>query len=366
MKFVCNRDSLMNEIQIAFDIVSSRNFQIVLSYVLLEVKEGQLTIKATDLHTGFTSTLPVDDSEEGSCTVYCEKLLGILKNVPEGDISFSLDKSNMKIHPVGKDIDFSLKTIGIENFPELHTTGSDTFFPMVQKDLLELIQNTIHSVSTDKARHFMNGAFMERDGDNLVMVGTDGRRLSICSKEIIGLPEFKPVIIPPKFLHTLQKILTGEGGVMVAIQERNLFIRVDSMVIYTTYIEGTFPNYKRAIPEDHPHTCIVNREQLLEAVRRVQLLVDPKSKRLYLDIDKNTVTLSSDENEMGVAKEVVECRYDGYPMKTAMNINYLLSPIKIAQCKQVQFELKEGKHAVVLTSSPKEDYVHVIMPMQVE
>ncbi len=366
MKFVCNRDALIEEIQVAFDIVSSRNFQIVLSYVLLEVKEGELTIKATDLHTGFTSTLPVDSAEDGSCTVYCEKLLGILKNVPQGDISFSLDNNNMKIHPLDKDIDFSLKTIGTENFPELHTTGADTFFSISQHDLLDLIQNTIYSVSTDKARHFMNGVYMEKDEDTLVMVGTDGRRLSLCKKEVIELPDFKSVIIPPKFLHTLRKILSGEGGVLISIQDRHLFVKIDSTLIYTTYIEGTFPNYKRAIPEDHPHTCIINRDHISEALKRVQLLVDPKSKRIYLDIDKSTVTLSSDENEMGVAKEVVECRYDGYPMRTAVNIGYLLSAIRNAECKQIQLGLKEGKNAILLTASPKEDYLHVIMPMQID
>ncbi len=366
MKFVCNRDALIEEIQIASDIVSSKNFQIVLSYILLEITDGELTIKATDLHTGLTSKLPVESSDNGSCTVYCEKFLGILKNVPEGDISFSLEGKNMKIHPLGKDIDFSLKTIGTENFPELHTTTEDTFFPISQKDLLDLISNTIDSVSTDKARHFMNGAYMEKDEDCIAMVGTDGRKLSLCKKEIENLPDFKPVIIPPKFLKTLRKILTGEGMTLVSIRERQLFVQIDNMVIYTTYIEGTFPNYKRAIPENHPYTCLINREHILEAIKRVHILVDQKSKRIYLDIDKDSIVLSSDEGEMGVAKEVVECRYDGFPMKTAMNIDYLLNPIRSADCKQIQLELKEGKNAIVLTSSPKEDYIHVIMPMQVD
>ncbi len=366
MKFICNRDALIHEMQIASDIVSSKNFQIVLSYVLLEVKNNELIIKATDLHTGFTSTLPIESSEEGSCTVYCEKFLGILKNVPEGDISFSLEKNNMKIRPEEKDIDFSLKTIGTENFPELYETAIDTYFSISQKDMIELINNTVHSVSTDKARHFMNGVYIEKDEESFVMVGTDGRRLSLCAKEIIGLPDFKSVIIPPKFFHTLKKIMLGEGGIMVSIQERHIFVKYNNMVVYSTYIDGSFPNYKRAIPENQPYTCIINREQLLEALRRVQLLVDPKSKRLYLDIDSDTITLSSDEGDMGVAKEVIECRYTGHPVKKAINIDYLMSPVRNLQCKQVELSLNDGKHPIVLTSAPKEDYLHVIMPMQID
>ena len=97
MKFRCNKNSILNEISTAQGIISSRNNLSILSNVLLEAGNGSLCIKATDLKIGFETVIPVDVEEPGSTTVFCDKLLGVLRTFPEGDVIFTLEGDNFII-----------------------------------------------------------------------------------------------------------------------------------------------------------------------------------------------------------------------------------------------------------------------------
>ena len=119
MKFSCERDLLMREIQTAQEIISSRNALSILSNVLLQAEGEQLAIRATDLKVGFETGLAVDVSDPGVVTVYCEKLLSILRALPEGEVEFAVeDNSSFVIRPRFKKIDFRLKSIS-DNVTEM-------------------------------------------------------------------------------------------------------------------------------------------------------------------------------------------------------------------------------------------------------
>ena len=98
MKFSCNKNSLLNEIAVAQGIISSRNTMSILSNVLLEVKDGNLYIKATDLKIGYETFIPVNMEDAGSTTVYCDKLLSVLRTFPDGDIKFKSEGQAYYIH----------------------------------------------------------------------------------------------------------------------------------------------------------------------------------------------------------------------------------------------------------------------------
>jgi hypothetical protein len=89
MKFTCHKNVILKEISIAQDIISSRNSLSILSNVLLETDNDKLIIKATDLKVSFISTIPVNVEISGSTTVFCDKFLGILRSLPDGEIEFS-------------------------------------------------------------------------------------------------------------------------------------------------------------------------------------------------------------------------------------------------------------------------------------
>jgi DNA polymerase-3 subunit beta len=251
MRFICDKGLLLKEVSIAQEIIASRNALSILSNVLLDASGSNLTIKATDLKVGFETTIPVQIEEEGSTTVFCDKFLGILRSLPEGDVTFEEKENNrLKIIPAEKKIDFQLKSISSDKFPEVLNLEGQNFFELPQAAFLDMVNQTIFAVSDDETRYFMNGVYFERKDDKLIMVATDGRRLSYAEKPLTdNVGEFSGIIIPTKILQLVRKLASGQGNLALSISEKNIFVQFDNQKISSNLIEGNFPNYNRVIPE---------------------------------------------------------------------------------------------------------------------
>ena len=367
MKFTCHKNVILKEIAIAQDIISSRNSLSILSNVLLEADNGALKIKATDLKVSFETQIPVDVSQEGSTTVFCDKFLGILRSLPDGDVEFNLSDGRLLIDPLFGKINFQLKSITSDKFPEIKEIEDDKYFELPQSSLIDMISQTIFSVSDDETRYFMNGVYLEHQEGTLSMVATDGRRLSFIKKDLTTeIKDFDAVIIPTKILHLIKKLSSGEGNLFLAVSEKTIFVKFDNQKISSNLIEGQFPNYNRVIPEHQEFNINVNKHDLIEALRRVSLLVEQKSRRIYMTFSTGAIILNSEESEIGVAKEEIVCDYEGDGLTVALNYLYLLEPLKVIKEEEITIKFTEANKAISIISVPEKDYFHIVMPMQLD
>ncbi len=367
MHFSCEKEIILKEISIAQEIISSRSSLSILSNVMLELKDDSLKIKATDLKVSFETDILVETKTPGSTTVFCDKLLGILKSLPDGEVEFEAQTDTMLyIRPVFKKIDFKLKSIPSDKYPEIKEISEDLYFSFPQKDLIDMVSKTLFSVSNDESRYFMNGVLFEKNDDNLVMVATDGRRLSFITKEIkLKLENIKGVIIPPKILILIKKLFSGEGNAFLALGDNNIFIRFNQHKLSSNLIEAQFPNYQRVIPDNQEHRLVVEKEVLQAALKRVSLLVEEKSRRIVLTFQPGNLIVSSSEGDIGMAKEEIPCEYEGPEATIAVNYLYLLDPLKEVAEDNVSLEFTETDKAMTLKPVPEQDYFHIVMPMQI-
>jgi DNA polymerase-3 subunit beta len=367
MKFTCEKNAFAREISFAQEIIASKNALSIMSNVLLEATEGSLSIKATDIKVSFETTIPVDTTEPGAITVFCDKLSGILSSIPEGDIAIEQDDSKVVVKPTFKKVRFQLKTIASEKFPELPAAPEESFFSLPAKDLKEMIEQTIFAVSDDETRYFMNGVYMEKADGGLVLVATDGRRLSFVKREFeANIPEFKGVIVPPKVLALVAKRAPDEGIVEIAVTEKSIFIRFGTYRISSVLIEGQFPNYQKVIPGEQKNSIAVKRTDLLDALKRVSIFVEQKSRRTFFGLSSGAIVLSSEESEIGTAREELPCRYEGPEATIALNYRYVEDPLKVIDTEDVLIEFTEPNRAITISPDPKADYFHIVMPMQIE
>ncbi len=367
MKFACQKNMLLKEIVLALDFTSQRNTLSIVSNVLLETHGNSLVIKATDQKVGFMTEIPVETMQSGSTTVFCDKFLGILRSLPDEPITFEEEGEKLLIYTEKKSIDFELRTISADKYPELERIPEDSFFPVGQKDFFGMIDQTIFAISDDETRYFMNGVYLEQESEGLVMVATDGRRLSFINRKFEqAIPSFNPVIIPAKFLTLLKKAGTGEGELLLSVSETIIFAKLGTQVMYSTLIKGQFPNYRRVIPASQSNLCIISVNEMNEALKRVSLLVENKAKRIYLDIESGIVTISSEESDFGQAKEIIHCDYSGESCRLAMNYSYLVSPLRVIEGDTFSLGFTESNRAVTVKPEPEKDYFHIIMPMQID
>ena len=367
MKFTFDRDAMLKEISIAQEIISTKNALSILSNVLFIAENNSLVIKATDIKVNFETRIPVDIEEEGTTTVFCDKFISILNSLPSGDIEFDQKDTIVTIKPIAIKGQFKLKSMASDKFPEFTSSENVPYFDIPAEDFKNMITQTIFALSDDETRYFMNGVFFEKNEDDLTLVSTDGRRLAYVSKPLCqGVNSFSSAIVPPKILNIILKRAPSEGFVSLAIFEKMIFVKFGSYQFTSVLIDGQFPNYRRVIPESQLYNFQVEKADLQNALKRVGLLVDKKIQRIYLEIKPGRLTISSQETEIGIAKEEIPCRYDGEEITIAVSFIHIEEPLRVMNTERLNFEFSGEMKAITLRSEPAEDYFHIIMPMQME
>lgn len=363
MKFNFDRDAMIKEISIAQEIITNKSPISILSNILLIAKDNSLTIKASDTAVNFITKIPVDIIEEGSTTIYCDKFMSILSSSPSGEIEFSQEDIKVVIKPTTKKIKFQLKSIASEKFADIPESNNIPFFEVYAKDLKQMIQQTIFSVSEDSNRFFMTGVYFTKKDEKFVMVSTDSRRLSYSEKEIASEMNFPSAIVPTKILRCILKNASDEGNILLAIVDNLIFVKFGNYEFSSKLIDGQFPNYQKVIPENQLHKFQVNRDDLEAALKRIEIMIDKKVGRIVFKIAPGTLNISSPESELGTADEEIPCRYDGEEISIALNNRYVSEPLKTIENENVVFEFTEVTKAVTMRTEPAEYFFHIIMPM---
>jgi DNA polymerase-3 subunit beta len=303
--------------------------------------------------------------ESGSTTVIGEKFLGILNSIPDGELEFEQNDMKILIKPTSKKIKFQLKSIASEKFPEFPISNNAVFFEMPIREFKDMVQQTIFAVSDDETRYFMNGVFFEKKEEKIVMVATDGRRLAFVNKNIGNdVKDFTGIIIPPKILSIIMKRAGDEGLILISVTDKIIFIQFGSYHLSSVLLEGQFPNYQRVIPENQANSITVNRIEMLDALRRISILVEQKSRRVYLGAEPGVVSIYSEESDIGAAREEISCKYAGEAVSIALNYRYIEEPFKVMAGEEIEIRFTEPNRAITIVPVPEKDFFHVVMPMQ--
>lgn len=373
MKFTFDRDAMIKEVAIAQEIITNKSPVSILSNILLIAENNSLTIKATDPTVKFVTVIPVDIQEEGRTTVYCDKFMSIISNLPSGEIEFVQEDIKVTIKPIAKKIKFQLNSQASEKFPETGSSENIPFFEVPSKDFKEMIKQTIFAVSEDHTRIFLTGIYLLKNAENLTMVATDGHRLSCCDKPIANnIPDFQPAIVPTKIMACILKHAPDEGNIQVAVIEKSIFIKFANYEFSSNLIDGLYPNYKKVIPEVLTSSFAVNKSDLEAALKRTTIMIDKTVSRLIFKVTAGVLKLVSPESALGTADEEIPCRYDGPDVSMGLNYNFVIDPLKVIDSEYVVFEFtpdeedgaeKKITKTVIMHSDPKSDYQHIIMPM---
>ena len=196
----------------------------------------------------------------------------------------------------------------------------------------EMIDKTIYSVSNDETRYHLNGVYFEKvDKDFITMVATDGHRLSLIKKQFknLSLNEKIGVIIPKKGLFEIKKLIESTvDEVFVAVEGSQFILKAGTCVLMIRLIEGKYPNYQQFIPQKFLYNIVVPREAILSSLKRVSLLANQKSKAIMMCFSENKLEITSNNPELGDAKEELDISYSGPELKIGFNAKYIEDVLK--------------------------------------
>jgi DNA polymerase-3 subunit beta len=371
MELVVRKNDLLRELQLYQGIVERKNTIPILANVLLEAKGDEVRFLATDLEVALRSRCAASVSKAGSLTVPAKKLYEIVKALPETDVRVQEDKNGVRV--AADRFDSRLQTLPLEDFPTLPEPAGVGSVTLPGKLLREMAEKIQFAMTSEDTRYYLNGALFVLHGADVALVATDGHRLAHVAMKNPAWKgddagEEARVILPKKTVWELGRLLADtDGEVRYERGENHLFFSIGDRMLISRMIEGQFPAFERVIPKNNDKRVEFERERITNAIRRVSLLSNERSRAVKFEIEKDKVEVTSNSAEIGEAREVIAADYAGSPLQICFNAQYVQDFLSVVKTDQVAMELKDEVSQAVMrpVGSLDYDYTYVLMPMRV-
>lgn len=365
MKLVIGKDDFRETIANVQNIVSTRSTLPMLQYVLLSAAENKLKLVATDLEVGIECVVDCEElGEEGTVTLPCKKLHEIVNNLPPGSISISVADANVVALNSGV-VRYKLMGLAPEEFPKLPEVNREKTFVVPQADLKEMIRKVSFSISTDPNRVNITGMLLVLVGSRLKLVTTDGRRLSLGSRELDNAPEGdSSYIIPRKAVMELERLLGTEGDVNVFLSENRIAFEFGNILMVSNLIDGVFPNYEQVIPKNYEKELTAEIEPFRVATQRAGVMTTDRYNLVKYEISKGKMVVMTNCPEVGELRDEIDVEYEGDPLEVGFNPQFILDALKAVDEKKVRMQLKDAQSSGLLLPDGNDDYLYVVMPVR--
>lgn len=367
MELVVRKNDLLRELQLFQGIVERKNTIPILANVLIEAADGEARLLATDLEVALRSKCAASVAKKGSLTLPAKKLYEIIKALPETDVRIVEDKNGVKV--AADRFDSRMQTLPREDFPSLPENSGKERAALPREGLKEMVAKTQFAITGEDTRFFLNGAKFVVKPESLTLVATDGHRLALVEvQHNAGLKDEIGVILPKKTLLELGKLLLeGEGDVMFESGENHLFFETGGRILISRMIDGQFPAYERVIPRGNDKHIEFERDRLTNAVKRVALLSNERSRAVKFEVKKGKVEVTSSSSEFGEASEELSVDYAGSGLTISFNAQYVLDFLNVVETDVVMLSLKDDVSQAVMkpVGAKGYDYTYVLMPMRV-
>jgi len=363
MKFTAAREALLKPLQAVIGVVERRQTMPILSNVLLVVKDGSLSVTATDLEVELVAQADVDTESGGEITVSGRKLLDICRALPDGTevtVSVSGEKLNIR----GGRSRFNLATLPAAEFPVVEDIKAGQKITVSQEALGRLIEKTHFSMAQQDVRYYLNGMLLETGKGRLKAVATDGHRLALCQAEIDGGVDEQQVIVPRKGVLELQRLLSGDGDLNIELGTNHIRIQLDGIRFTSKLIDGRFPEYERVIPKESSNELTADRGAFKGALQRTAILSNEKYRGIRLVIRDSGVVLQAHNPEQEEAEEELEVEYSGEDIEIGFNVNYLLDALGAVDGEEVCLSVQDSNSSCLIRQPGKDDCTFVVMPMR--
>lgn len=367
MKIEIEKKDLISLIGKTLNIVEKRNAMPILANVLLEADQNRLKIFATDLEVSLTDSVPIKLTQSGKIALSAKNLFDFIKELSDGPIQLNKKDNNWIEVKQGK---FNSKIIGIsaDEYP-IFPAYNGSLSIKVQSDVLkEMIDKTIFSVSNDETRYHLNGVYFEQKEGDYIMVATDGHRLSLIKRNLPASKTFlnNGVIIPRKGLQEIKKLIELLGGEFeIAIDGAQLIVRHEPTTLMIRLIEGKYPNYLQFIPQQLSQKLTVNKDELIQSLKVVSPMANPKSKVVSLQLTNGRMEITSNNPEMGDARAELDIQYVGKDTKICFNAKYIQDVLQTIQADKIEIEFNDNLSPGLLRPFNDQNYTCVVMPMRI-
>jgi DNA polymerase-3 subunit beta len=363
------QENLARGLSVVSRAVSSRSTLPVLSNVLIRTEDAGLKLTATNLEIGITYWVPGKIDSDGAITVPAKLLTDIVAGLPAGDrVDLEIQPGDTLRIRCGR-FETHVKGIDAEEFPAIPAAGERPTTRISQKLLRQALNETTFAAASDEARPILTGVLCRFEGDLLTLAAADNYRIAVKSIPTLDPVEETSIVVPARSLNELSRILADVDDpvdVVLAQSKNQIMFHLEGIDLVSRLIDGQFPNYQQVVPKSHTTRSVIDREDLLKAVRLAALIASSAANivKLGVGVDGDPAVIVTAAAEVGDNEGKVEATVEGDGTTIAFNARYLVEVLQNVSADQFALELNGPLSPGVFRPIGDDAYTHVVMPVR--
>lgn len=353
-------------------VVSSHPQLPILSHILLEAKDGKLTLLASNSETTVRTTLGAKVTTEGQFTVPARTFQELISSLSPEKVVLQLTEGQLQVN--SKNFKGKVNGTSASEYPALGLTASSTFSWTVPcATLQQAISRVCFAAATDESRVILTGVLLEVVGDSLQLVAVDGFRLSLVK---LPLPpkgeQLERMVIPSRTLQEVAKLTSKEDITIDLLDDGQLRFTQGDCAIYSRLIAGNFPEFGKIIPTGFDSQIILEADSFARQLKSAGIFARDSANivRLTLQVEEGKLQISANAAQVGENQTEIDVEFTKKPtedLAIAFNYRYLLDLLNVStKGQEVIGEFTNSTAAGVFRFKGEENFFHLIMPVRVQ
>ncbi|MBW2658422.1 MAG: DNA polymerase III subunit beta [Deltaproteobacteria bacterium] len=368
-----SKDYFLEALNSLQNLTNKKGTLAILANVLIESTGNGLTLTATDLEVGMRLFVPAEIHGEGTLTLPSKKIFEIVRESGSETITIKETDNSWVIIRAGLS-KYNLAGLASDEFPEFPEYEEDSFISFESYIFLELIDKIIYSIANEQENIYSLTAVLfekevREDISYLKMISSDGHRLSIMEKDVAAdLTDMQlndVTLIPKKGIQEWKKFCDGRDALEVSFEEKQLVLRDEDAVMVIRLKQGEFPQYTAILEAVQLENCVkILRIPFLESLKRINLFTEDIFHTIQLKIENDLMILSSQNADLGNAKDKQSITYSGEPLNLGFNCRYFIEALQVMESETVEAYINSNNSPCLMKGGDDIGFISIIMPMQ--
>lgn len=376
MRFVIQRDALLQSVQDVMKAVTSRTTIPILTGIKIVASEDGVTLTGSDSDISIESFIPkeeegneiVEIKQPGSIVLQAKFFSEIVRKLPTATVEIDVENHLQTVIRSGNS-EFNLNGLDAEEYPHLPQIAEENVFRIPTDLLKSLIRQTVFAVSTSETRPILTGVNWKVENNELICIATDSHRLALRKARLETDSDTKHnVVIPGKSLTELSKILDDSTTMVdIVITENQVLFKTKHLLFFSRLLEGNYPDTARLIPTERKTDVIVNTKEFLHAIDRASLLAKEGKNNVvkFSTIENNSIEISSNTPEIGkVVEEISTQSIEGEELKISFSAKYMMDALKAIEGSEIQISFTGAMRPFVIRPLNDEGILQLILPVR--
>ncbi len=373
MKVSLLSENLQKKLLYTYHAISSRSQLPILLNFLIEVKEGRVSISATDLEIGIITDITAKVDEEGSVAVPAKTFVELMGTISSGKINLETVGEGLVL--TGEKTKTVFQTTPVDDFPKLYGDKGRQAMVLKKEKIEKDFSKVVFAASPDSERPALSGILIKEEKNGFLLVATDGYRLSLKKNALQNAVRGKgeggvSVIVPARVVRELiqmeKGVETEDVRVYIAKEKNQIIFSQNDTTLIGRLIEAEFPNYEKIIPTDFSTKTTFEGEGFQRAIKAGYVFARQTAGIIKVSIEKDRVLVSANAPSVGENQIEVEAKTTGEENEIAFNARYLLDFLSNSTSETISFEMTGPLNPGVFRETDDPSYMHLIMPIRVQ